>query len=73
MQINDRASELEALHRDRALAVCLAQQSIATEVSADVCQNDDCQMPIPDARRRAVPGVQFCIRCQTRREMRGRP
>jgi len=72
MQINDRASELEIHHRARALAACLALQPKTAEPSAEFCQTDDCQIPIPDARRRAVPGVQFCIRCQTGREMRAR-
>ncbi len=25
---------------------------------------EDCDAPIPDARRRAVPGVRRCVRCQ---------
>ncbi|WP_413817542.1 TraR/DksA C4-type zinc finger protein [Pseudomonas sp. P9_31] len=28
-------------------------------------------MPIPEDRRQAVEGVQFCAECQTRRERRG--
>ena len=34
--------------------------------SARVCE--DCGEKIPEARRRAVPGVRTCIRCQEERE-----
>ena len=35
--------------------------------------DDDCGCgeEIPDARRQKVPGVQFCVACQARREKRG--
>jgi len=26
---------------------------------------EECEAPIPDARREAVPGVRLCIRCQS--------
>ncbi len=28
----------------------------------------DCDEPIPEARRKAVPGVQLCIECQTEQD-----
>jgi len=31
--------------------------------SALVCKNPDCDEDIPEGRRRAVPGVQFCVNC----------
>ena len=34
--------------------------------SARVCA--DCQSPIPEARRRTIPGVQLCVDCQSMAE-----
>jgi RNA polymerase-binding transcription factor DksA len=31
---------------------------------------DDCEAVIPDARRKAVPGVRLCVGCQSEREER---
>lgn len=28
----------------------------------------ECDAPIPDARRKAVPGVRLCVTCQTERD-----
>lgn len=39
--------------------------------SAEFCQARGCGEEIPDARRQKVPGVQFCVACQARREKRG--
>ncbi len=30
----------------------------------------ECDEPIPEARRRAIPGVALCIECQTERDSR---
>ena len=43
------------------------------KVAADwarVCQARGCGEEIPQARRQALPGVQFCAACQARREKR---
>ena len=29
---------------------------------------EDCDEPIPEARRKALPGVRFCVRCQSERD-----
>ncbi|MDX1500515.1 MAG: DksA/TraR family C4-type zinc finger protein [Woeseiaceae bacterium] len=29
---------------------------------------EDCDQPIPEARRRAVPGVRLCVACQAERD-----
>lgn len=29
---------------------------------------EDCEAPIPEARRRAVPGVRLCVACQEARD-----
>ncbi|WNF45833.1 TraR/DksA C4-type zinc finger protein [Pseudomonas sp. SG20056] len=44
------------------------EQAIASRVqyqgeSAEYC--DGCGVPIPQARRLAVPGCQFCVDCQS--------
>ena len=31
-------------------------------------QCEECDAPIPEARRRALPGVRLCIACQTERD-----
>lgn len=33
----------------------------------------DCDEPIPEARRRAIPGVQLCVDCQGGRDNAWRP
>ena len=47
----------------------LAQR--APSESADVCR--ECDEPIPEARRQAIPGVSLCIECQTGRDKAWRP
>jgi phage/conjugal plasmid C-4 type zinc finger TraR family protein len=37
-------------------------------VSALFCQNADCGVEIPAARRAALPGVRLCIDCQEIKE-----
>jgi phage/conjugal plasmid C-4 type zinc finger TraR family protein len=73
MEDSDFASLLEAVHNASALAAHLAQQKTPVGPSAEFCQALDCEVPIPEARRLAVPGVKFCSQCQTHREKRGRP
>jgi len=72
MKASDYASLLEALHNESALANHLAQQEVLKGPSAEFCQVADCDMPIPQDRRLAIPGVQLCAQCQTRREKRNR-
>ena len=69
----DRAQAREAelladALRDHARRAGLAGKTVAD--SAQVCQARGCGRPIPDTRRIAVPGVQLCVACQARREMR---
>lgn len=70
-RLDDRATERELLFRDVALGEQQrrARQSLGAE-SAEFCQADHCGEPIPEARRRAIPGVQFCVECQALRERR---
>lgn len=66
--INDQieVSTSEAIARARLRA---AQSSSAAE-SAEFCV--ECDEPIPEARRQAIPGVQLCVECQGGRDQRYR-
>lgn len=46
-----------------------ARQSV-TGVSAMFCI--DCDRPIPETRRAALPGVEFCVTCKELQEQRDR-
>ena len=67
----DRAQAREAelladALRDHARRAGLVGKTMAD--SAEDCQAPGCGQEIPEARRRAVPGCQFCVACQTRQE-----
>ena len=62
----DHAQELEAHYRDLALAA--QARRLPRGESATHCQDAECGIEIPEARRDAIPGVRYCIDCQTRRE-----
>ena len=47
-------------------AVKHAREQLPSGESRKHC--DDCDALIPEARRVAVPGVRFCIRCQDERD-----
>jgi len=66
----DQAQEIEL-----AEWVMRQQQAIQpepTKASAKFCQNERGGQAKPETRRKAKPGVQLCIECQTRREMRAK-
>ena len=47
-------------------AVKLARSRLLEGESATHCQL--CEEPIPEARRRAIPGVRLCVQCQAKLE-----
>lgn len=47
-------------------AVNQARSNIPRGKSAEFCE--ECDAAIPAARRKAVPGVQLCIKCQSKAE-----
>ena len=49
-------------------AVARARSQLAHGESAEYC--DECGEPIPEARRLALPGVRYCIKCQSERDKR---
>lgn len=75
--IYDKASETEELLRGADLQKQLQRANLGAadkwnDLSATHCEAEDCGAPIPEARRKAVPGVQHCIDCQQLRERRTR-
>lgn len=74
--IYDRASELEQRQRDQALQQQLEKSHLGDpgdwrKISAKWCTTNACGERIPDERRKAVPGVQLCIACQSQLEKYG--
>ena len=47
-------------------AVELARNRLSRGESSTHCE--ECGGAIPDARRKAIPGVRFCVRCQSELE-----
>ncbi len=72
--IYDQATEAEEQYRAQALAeqAARAQAPVGDwrELSAKWCEGAGCGARIPDERRRAVPGVRFCVECQSVLEKR---
>ncbi|QOK91561.1 TraR/DksA family transcriptional regulator [Ralstonia pseudosolanacearum] len=63
--IIDRASELEERQREEAIARVRAVRR-TEQPSRKACI--DCDAPIPEGRRQAVPGCTLCIDCARLRE-----
>lgn len=66
MKPEDRAQEIELEEWERRQKDALLPAP--TRESAKWCAAPGCGQRIPDARRRAVPGVQLCIECQAWQE-----
>ena len=49
-------------------AVQLARSRMPAGESLTHCK--ECEAAIPEARRKAVPGVQYCVQCQSELEQR---
>lgn len=47
-------------------AIKLARSQLPEGKGSTHC--DECANPIPEARRKAVPGVRLCVRCQAERD-----
>ncbi|TQV76653.1 TraR/DksA family transcriptional regulator [Aliikangiella marina] len=65
--IFDHASELEELHRQRALESHKSRESSPS----DDCVS--CGAIIPQARKKALPECNLCIGCATIKELRRKP
>lgn len=64
----DKASELEALAREKAIA--FQRSKVKHGKSFEQCE--DCGINIPQARRVAIAGVKTCVDCQTFNEKQGK-
>lgn len=70
MDLQDQAQEVEQQQRDDAIARARGTpvQGNWRRLSARWCEGPACGVRIPEERRRAIPGVKFCVECQTRKE-----
>jgi phage/conjugal plasmid C-4 type zinc finger TraR family protein len=50
-------------------AIQLARSRLPDGESLTNCE--ECDAVIPDARRRAIPGVRYCVHCQSELEKKG--
>ncbi len=62
--------QLHAIHNNLNAVAGVRRKLLeqAARPSAEECE--ECGDEIPEARRRAVPGVQFCVFCQEKHERR---
>ena len=65
--IIDTAAEIEGLQRNAALS---AHQLNRNALSAERCE--ECDEPIPEPRRAAVPGCKTCAECQEEIELKNK-
>ena len=49
-------------------AIQLAKSQLPDGESLTHCE--ECEVAIPEARRKAMPGVRYCVTCQSEREKR---
>lgn len=64
----DIANDYIEWRTEQAMKARQAAGREAALVSREICKR--CDEPIPAARREALPGVQFCVECQSRMEVR---
>ncbi|KJC00312.1 TraR/DksA family transcriptional regulator [Enterobacter hormaechei] len=67
MDIIDTAAEIEEPQRNAALS---AHRVNRNDVSAERCE--ECDEPIPEPRRAAVPGCKTCSSCQEEIELKNK-
>ncbi|KGJ04945.1 transcriptional regulator, TraR/DksA family [Paracoccus halophilus] len=69
---DDSVSEqIEASTQEAIARMRLRRAQGAAGESAEFC--DECDEPIPQARRAAIPGVRRCVNCQSVRDRAWRP
>ena len=47
-----------------------SQLNLSKNMGDSLSHCEECEAPIPEARRQAVPGVRLCIHCQAAQEQR---
>jgi phage/conjugal plasmid C-4 type zinc finger TraR family protein len=73
MDFVDIAGKEEERFRAESLKRALRPQASSEDwdaLSAKWCNDARCGQRIPDARRKAIPGVQRCVECQAEQERR---
>lgn len=59
---DDHNANIDAV-RDNAVDVARANLPNPNTPSAEYCMDDDCGEEIPEGRRNALPGIQYCVQC----------
>lgn len=70
MDVFDRAQQIEALHRNNALAA--HANRVRPRCPVEVTECEECGDEIPEGRRKAEPGCILCVECKSREEKRGK-
>lgn len=63
--VDDHNKNIEAVV-ENFVDVVRAQLPDPNVPSAEFCEDDACGEPIPEGRRKALPGVQYCVDCADR-------
>jgi len=69
MDLCDDAAAISAAHTAECIDRARRRAMLPTGASAEHC--DTCGVKIPLARRRILPGVRLCVRCQAEEERCG--
>ena len=69
MDVFDRAQQIEALHRNNAMAAHANRER--QPYHGEVFECVECGDEIPEGRRLAEPGTDLCTRCKSAKEKRG--
>lgn len=72
---DDAVNDQIAVSTDEAIARMRARSArrVTAEAAEAAEECDECGEPIPEARRRAVPGVRLCVACQAGHDRAWRP
>ncbi len=58
---------------DATIQDAIARARSRLQAGPGLSQCEDCDVPIPEARRQAVPGVRRCVSCQEAADSEGQP
>ncbi len=72
MDLVDQAQDAELMHQKAALAIHTRRAQTLSGESLTRCSEPGCGVRIPQARRRAIAGVKYCVECQALIERRAR-
>lgn len=64
---SDSHNLAEQYHIEDSLALHKLSKPVNDNESG-FCQDEDCGLPIPKARLRAIPHARFCVSCQAKRD-----